>query len=202
MRKALLAAFMLVMIVFTVSASNAPGQNEMYLSTGAVLEGGYHFGGYTAETVTGSGSHPFMGLTLAARVGGDINPSTAVYGIFGADGAVDPISLMPQTDPESGAVLNTAWYMAGVNLGFGMSWKVGGNWSLGAEGWVDLGITPAGFDIGGSISFIPKYTFHIAREWFGWSLVMPLTVSMSGKGFDTKFGIGLSFEISDYLMGY
>ena len=200
--KKFIVVMMLAAILLTSAFAGAKRGQDMYLSQSFVLDGGYHLGGYSPEGMIGDG-HPYVGIMPSFHFGGDISPSTPLYGIVGIDGSIDPsgekVSVL---DSTGGRSYEGPWYKTGVNLGFGASWRLEDSlWSLGLEGWADIDFSPSGLSFGGSLSFVPKRIFHIAREWFGWSLITPLTFSFSPEGIDASLGIGLSIELSDYLGG-
>lgn len=195
-------AFILIFAALLTPVFAVASSQDMYISQSFVLEGGYAIDGYSIEALTEQG-HPFAGASLSTRIGGDITPTTTLYGLFNVKGSIDPMTVDIETDPLTGTTsYGDLWYTAGLGLGFGASWRVGKGWSFGVEGSADASFSSNAVRFGGSVSFVPRYLMHAAREWFGWSLFLPLTFSFDTTGFNAKLGIGVSLELSDYLRGY
>ena len=183
-----LAAF-IAMLIAAVSVHAAA---DIYMSSSFGINGGFTVP-YTFST---DDMEAEAAPELLFRFGSNVEPDITVYGVVGASGG--PIfQLTGLTTPMP--------YSAGVTLGVGAAFRMDGNgrWSLGVEGaFIGQYDSRGDLRLGGSVSFIPEYAFAVAREWFSWSLIIPLTLTFTGTQMNARLGIGFMFELDDYVIDY
>lgn len=164
-----------------------------------------------------------FGPEASFRMGLTVDPLYNVYGVVnGYWGPAYTLSggNLAMRDKTSGILYHNGM----VSAGLGISFRLINRWSLALEAMGTLAFNnswesmktydissledlenldqKAGLSYGGSIAVIAKYNFQASREWFGYSLIIPLTLTATNTGFYARLGVGLSLEIDDYLIDY
>lgn len=170
----------------------AAGEAEPYLSAGFGITGGADgtFDGFVGGDV---------GITGVVRIGGDITPSFSLYAL----GSINAVAAPWEYSSYYGA-------MADVGIGIGGVAR----WGLtalhfGLQGIAGMSTddvnTETGYPsmyFGGRLTIEPELMIAPAREWFGFGLSFPVSLSATTAGWSVTGGILLSFSLGDHLEGY
>ena len=209
-----------VFFIFLIFISFIPGvfASEFYASTSLLGVSASYSMPYSFDNLSVD-----FGPEASFRMGLTVDPLYNVYGVVnGYWGPAYALSggNLAMRDETSGILYRNGM----VSAGLGISFRLINRWSLALEAMGTLAFNnswesmktydissledlenleqKAGISYGGSIAVIAKYNFHASREWFGYSLVLPLTLTVTNTGFYARLGVGLSLEIDDYLIDY
>lgn len=168
------------------------GEAEPYIETGFGITGGAK-GPYSGEWAEAN-----IGIEGTMRIGGDIHPNLAIYGVMNISGTDAPWygSEYPGLRGQAGIGIGVAWRKQFFTLHCDILGIADiGQGDYANDGYMDL-------RFGGKVIIEPEFMIAPAREWFGFSISVPLAASFTSDTWGFTGGIAFSFSLGDHLEGY